>query len=261
MKGSSGQTMNNSGKEAASTWIAIPVFNHGAELVKLLPRLIGHWRGGILVVDDGSTDVDLGQELKAFPSVALLRHGGNRGKGAALLSAAAHLERLGCKTMITLDSDGQHDPADISRFSRLLEGGFEGVIIGDRDFRGSRAPAASRLGRKLSNLLVFLQTGAWLPDTQSGFRAYPVRTLLDVRCISNRFAFESEIIVRAAWRGVEIRSVGISVDYPAGRISHFRHFTDTIRIASVHLLLLAERMSGRRSRNDSGSQPRIFGSR
>jgi uncharacterized protein (DUF2062 family) len=101
-------------------------------------------------------------------------------------------------------------------------------------------PAKSSFGHRFSNFWYHVETGISLPDTQSGYRCYPVRQLENMRFFTNRFEFEIEVIVRAAWKGIPVLFVPVSVYYaPAGeRVSHFRPFIDFTRISLLNTVLV-----------------------
>jgi hypothetical protein len=114
------------------------------------------------------------------------------------------------------------------------------------------APGSSVLGRDFSNFWVRLECGRKLPDTQSGFRLYPVDFLLGERFRSRRYAFEVEVLVRAAWAGLPIRSVEVPVRYPpkGERVSHFHRVKDNLRLSFLHAWLVTRSLLpfGRRKR-------------
>lgn len=218
--------------------IVIPLYNHAATVRQVAEQALAV-HPQVLVVDDGSTDGGA-ETLDGLP-VRLLQHEGNRGKGAAILTAAAEGRRLGMTHIVTIDADGQHDPADFSRFLPAIEARPEAIIVGTRDFATDNVPRSSRFGRRFSNFWLRLQTGRSLGDTQSGFRAYPLRVLERLRLRQAHYAFEVEVLVKAAWAGIELREVDITVYYPpaAERISHFRAFKDNLRLTllNTHLTM------------------------
>ena len=221
--------------------IAIPVYNHGRTLREVVVRAL-RVHSEVLVVDDGSTDG--GSERLAGLPVRVLRHSTNLGKGAAILTAARAAQALGMSHIITLDADGQHDPADIPRFVSVLRDDPAAIVVGKRDFESVPVPGASRFGRAFSNFWLRVQTGLLLGDTQSGFRAYPVAVLGGLKLRERRFAFEIEVLVRAAWAGVELRETDVSVRYqPKGeRVSHFHLILDNLRLSLLNTRLTVRSM-------------------
>jgi len=189
--------------------IVIPVYNHAPTLREVVEgALKAH--GRVLVVDDGSTDGGA-DVLRGLP-VPVIRHARNRGKGAAILTAADEAGAQGVTHMVTLDADGQHDPAEIERFLRLISAHPRALLVGKRDLDGAGAPATRRFGRAFSNFWFRVQTGRRVGDSQSGFRAYPVELLMHLPLRERGFAFEIEVLVRAAWAGVEVRDVDVTED-------------------------------------------------
>lgn len=216
--------------------IVIPVFNHGQTIQKVVDacRAI---HDHVLVVDDGSTD--LPEDFARNIGVTMLRHRTNRGKGAALMTAARHALEKGFTHMVTLDADLQHDARDFSRFKSAVTETPNALIIGKRDFSGTTAPWLSRFGRQFSNFWFRVQTGMSAGDAQSGFRAYPLDILNRLTLKQARYDFEIEVLVKAAWAGVPVRAIDISVHYqaPELRISHFSLLTDNLRLTRLNTKL------------------------
>jgi glycosyltransferase involved in cell wall biosynthesis len=216
--------------------LVIPVFNHGKTLRTVTERSLAVW-ADVLVVDDGSTD--RGLETLSGLDLRMVRHEKNQGKGAAILTAAREAERVGMSHLVTLDADGQHDPADFLRFLPLIRETPLAVIVGKRIFDKNTTPVLSRFGRGFSNFWFRVQTGQVLQDTQTGFRAYPVEVLNGLKLHQKRYAFEVEVLVKAAWAGLEFREVDISVHYPPSveRVSHFKLFKDNLAISLLNTRL------------------------
>lgn len=226
--------------EAIRPLIVIPVYNHAPTLRTVAERAMCF--GPLLVVDDGSSDggVDVLDGLR----IEIIRHAANQGKGAAILTAVARAEELGYTHVITLDADSQHDPADIPRFLQALAEEPMSIVVGARDFNTANVPGASRFGREFSNFWLRVQTGQRLSDTQSGFRGYPVSVLRRLKFSETRYSFEVEVLVRAAWAGLRLRDLPIAVYYPPAeeRVSHFRGFTDNLRISLLNTRLTMRSM-------------------
>ena len=220
--------------------IVIPYFNHPRTLrqVALEARQTGM---AVLVVDDGSTPP--AEPLLEGLDVATLRLAVNRGKGVAIQAAAEFAATHGFSHLITLDADGQHCPAEATRFLAVAAENPWAITVGTRRTAdpAGRFPAASRFGRSFSNFWFRLQTGERLGDTQSGFRCYTVAVLRGLRLRCRRYTFEAEVLVKAAWAGVPLRAIDITVLYPAGaeHVSHFRLFVDNLRFSllNTHLTM------------------------
>ena len=217
----------------------IPVYNNASTLRSVAENVLRHIPD-LLVIDDGSTDADLSSLLADLPLYYCRQE--HRGKGAALRRALAILADSDCEYMLTLDADGQHDPADIPAFLKLAESGENLFGIGCRDFTGQHVPAGSRFGRKLSNRLLRLECGLRSEDTQSGFRLYPVKLLAGRNFRCSDFDFETEVLFLAAEAGAEFHDLPVKVYYPADRITHFRPLPELARLTRLHLRLLGKRM-------------------
>jgi len=224
-----------------SVWCAVPVYNNPATIADVVRRCCEQLPH-VVVIDDGSDEPVQGL-LTGLP-VTVLRHETNRGKGEALLTALRHIAEQGGEWMLALDADGQHDPADIQTFLPLLQEEPNAIHIGTRDFDVPNVPGSSRFGRSFSNFWVQLETGVALPDTQSGFRAYPVQLVSQLPLHSSHYDFEIEVLVRAAWAGLTLSSVAISVWYPpkAERISNFHPRRDNLRLSRMHSRLIGRRL-------------------
>jgi len=164
----------------------------------------------------------------------------NRGKGAAIQAGAKIAETLGFTAVVTLDADGQHDPADAHLLVQVAAESWPAIVLGARRMETENVPTSSLFGRAFSNFWVRLECGQTLPDTQSGFRLYPVALLTQTKFISRRYTFEIEVLVRGSWAGLKILSASVSVYYAPGneRISHFRGFRDNFRLSVLHTWLV-----------------------
>ena len=217
--------------------LLIPVYNHGKTLRGVVEASLreGH---DVLVVDDGSTD----GSLDTVADLPIHRHrlAVNCGKGAAILAGASIAQSLGYDAVITLDADGQHDPADAKLLLAEGAASWPAIVLGARRMDTENVPASSLFGRAFSNFWVRLECGRALPDTQSGFRLYPLALLTQTNFLSRRYTFEVEVLVRGSWAGLSALSTPISVYYPPGkeRISHFRGFRDNWRLTVLHTWLV-----------------------
>ncbi len=223
-------------------WCVVPVYNNAATVKDVVATCRAILRN-VVVVDDGSTDVDLALLLSDL-DVVLLKHEKNLGKGAAILSASRYIGDRGGTYLITIDADGQHDPRDLDRFLPLLQESDSRLVVGCRDFNTDNVPSSSRFGRTFANFWLKAETGCTIDDCQSGFRAYPVHYLNQLRFKGSRYDFEAEVLAKAAWAGMELLMVPISVHYPkpAERISSFRPVLDNLRLTRIHAMLVGRRL-------------------
>jgi glycosyltransferase involved in cell wall biosynthesis len=218
--------------------VVMPTYNNGgtiADVLRRVARLTEH----IVVVIDGCTD-DTRERLGELGDLKLqvVDYAENRGKGYALLAGFKYAISKGYEYVITLDSDGQHYPEDIPLFVEALEKHPHALIIGARNLQQENMPGGNGFANKFSNFWFAVQTGVRLPDTQTGYRLYPLQRLSGVHLITSRYEAELELLVFAAWAGVELVSVPVRVYYPpqGQRVSHFRPFADFGRITLLNTL-------------------------
>lgn len=224
-------------------WCAIPVYNHGGSVVRVA-RACMAWIPRVVVIDDGSTDLDVAGRL-AGSGITVLRHTTRRGKGAALQTALAHIAAQGGRWMITLDADGQHNPDELPRFFAVVAAEPDAVVLGLRDLQGPETPGSCRVRRAVSNFWLLMETGLAIPDAASGFRAYPVDLVTQLPLRTRHFDFDLEVLVRAAWAGLPLRSVPVRArfaDNPT-RASHFELWRDHLRMAWLHARLIVRRIA------------------
>jgi glycosyltransferase involved in cell wall biosynthesis len=184
----------------------------------------------VLVVDDGSTDATAAVAEAA--GAVVLRQQPNQGKGAALRAGFARAIADGALAVVTLDGDGQHDPAELRRFIKAERDRPAELIVGKRDF--GRMPLVRRLSNTAGTILLSAAVGRWIPDNQSGYRLVG-RRLMAAMLASHEdgFAFEVEMIAVCLREGWLIRWVPISTIYGDER-SHIRplhHLREFIAVA------------------------------
>jgi glycosyltransferase involved in cell wall biosynthesis len=218
--------------------VIIPTYNNAGTLARVV-REVQQYTRNVIVVNDGSTD-GTADMLKGFPEVTLVSYPQNVGKGWALRQGFKAATQAGYDYAITIDSDGQHFAADLPTFVDKLEAEGPALLIGARNMAQDGIPGRSSFGHKFSNFWFWFETGLRAPDTQSGYRLYPLAWLRGRRFFTPKYEFEIEVLVRAAWAGVPIGSVPIAVYYPPGkeRITHFRPFQDFSRISVLNTVLV-----------------------
>ena len=225
--------------------VIIPTYNNGKTIADIVTR-VHAITPDIIVVNDGSTD-HTHTALHQLPFIIhRIEYGVNRGKGYALKQGFRMALALGYDDAITIDSDGQHYASDIPKFIAAIRRYTGYLIVGNRfdpslfnETTGRNMNAESRFANKFSNFWFRLQTGIRLDDTQTGFRAYPLRQLRWLNGITSRYEAELELLVFAAWHNVGIRSIPVQVYYPpqSERVSHFRPYYDFARISVLNTVL------------------------
>jgi glycosyltransferase involved in cell wall biosynthesis len=195
----------------------------------------------VIVVDDGSVDGTSAQ-LEGM-DVMLLRHDRNRGKADTLWTGFTRALELGADLVVTLDGDGQHNAEDIPRLLAAYALHPECIVIGSRLHDRANFPARRYYANCFARFWISWAAGYPIADTQTGFRIYPARLLEQFERAhfhGEGFVFESEVLIRAAHRGVRAVAVPIPGIYPkAARASHFRPVIDIlliVRMVAGHLL-------------------------
>ncbi len=222
--------------------VIIPTYNNDKTLEKVING-VREFTEDIIVVNDGSTDRTpqiLGNVIHCNGSLKVIAYQVNRGKGYAIRKGFDLAIREGYDYAITIDSDGQHDPADLPAFIAAVENEPGSLITGDRNLDEKNISCGSRFANTFSNFWFRFLTGIKLKDTQTGFRLYPLGRLKAMRFFTVKYEFETEILVRAAWKGIKIGSVPVRVYYPPReeRVSHYRFFRDFARISLLNACLV-----------------------
>ena len=219
--------------DEAGACVIIPVFNNVSTVGDVVQGTLQHC-STVLVCDDGSTDGS-GANAEAAGAV-VLRHAHNEGKGVALRTLLAEAHRRGFRHAISMDADGQHLASDLPALATALIEEPGSLVLGARNLVAAGAPPSSEFGRRCSNWWIWFETGLRLPDTQSGFRGYPVPEVMELGAGHRRYEFETDVLLRAAWAGIPIRSRPITVIYSASRTTHFRLVLDNVRIVALNTL-------------------------
>ncbi|MCF6223046.1 MAG: DUF2062 domain-containing protein [Flavobacteriaceae bacterium] len=219
------------------TCIIIPTYNNDKTLNRVIDGIL-IYTNQIIIVDDGSTD-QTAAILKTYTNLNQIHFPKNRGKGKALREGFKKAMSLGYDYAITIDSDGQHYPDDIPVFIEALKKDKGTLFIGSRNMTHNSVPKGSSFGNKFSNFWFWAETGIKLIDTQSGFRLYPLNPLSGIKFYTNKFEFEIEVIVKAAWREIPVKNIPVKVLYDEKeRVSHFRPIKDFTRISILNTWLV-----------------------
>ena len=194
----------------------IPAHDEAPRIGAVVEAAIAHVP--VLVVDDGSSDET--STVAEAAGATVLRQVPNQGKGAALRAGFARAIADGVLAVVTLDGDGQHDPAELPGFLEAERVHPVELIVGKRDF--GRMPLVRRLSNVLGTLLLSAAVGRWIPDNQSGYRLVGRRLMAEMLASrEDGFAFEVEMIAVCLREGWPIRWVPITTIYGDER-SHIR---------------------------------------
>lgn len=227
--------------EPSRAVILIPSLEPDDRLPEYVDRLIASGFDRVIIVDDGSSEryQPIFTALNEKDGVKVLHHEVNRGKGCALKTGYAYiLDKISdCTGVITADADGQHTVEDCRKLAEALEAPVRALYLGSRDFNQSDVPPKSRFGNKTTSFVFRLLYGIWLPDTQTGLRAFKREDLpfmIDVP--GERFEYEMQVLIACARAKLPMKPITIRTVYEnenAG--THFHPIRDSYRIYKVIL--------------------------
>lgn len=198
----------------------IPAYNEETTIADVIKRT-RDFVDEIIVVNDGSKDRT--QEIAMAQNVTVVSHVINRGLGAAIGTGFAAAQVHGADLAITLDADGQHDPAEIQKFIEAAKAGAD-VVIGSRMLTRKGMPWYRQVANVLGNITTFVLFGAWVTDSQSGFRAFTSHALSQIEIKTNRMEVSSELIAEAKRHQLKLTEVPIKAIYTDYSLSKGQSF-------------------------------------
>ena len=219
----------------------IPVYNHEAAVPAVVDSLL-HSGLPCLLVDDGSSPACAAvlAQLAQLEHVTLLTLPNNQGKGGVVMAGFREAARLGFSHALQVDADGQHDLREVQTFIHTSRQHPDAVICGYPEYDDS-VPKGRLYARYLTHVMVWINTlSLQIRDSMCGFRLYPLPptlALIESTKIGKRMDFDSDILVRLAWRNQPMRWLPTRVHYPQDGLSHFRLFHDNALISSMHTKL------------------------
>jgi glycosyltransferase involved in cell wall biosynthesis len=223
--------------------VVLPAYNEAAMIATVIgniPRQIGSCAVTPIVVDDGSSDAtaDAARGAGAY----VLRHMANLGVGAATITGLKAAMQLDVDVIVTMDADGQHDPADIARLVHsLIDGQFD-VVIGSRMMNSAGMPI-SRIGANLLlNLVTFIVYGKIVSDSQSGFKVFSRDALRVLDLNSTGYEICSEIIGEIYKKKLRYKSVPVQAVYTPYSRRKGQHFLNGINLILGLLMRLMRRV-------------------
>lgn len=218
--------------------VVMPVYNNAGTVGRVAESVLAEGYR-LIAVSDGSDDGTL-EVLESFGDrIELVSYPVNRGKGYALVCGFRRAAALGFRYAVTIDADGQHAVSDIDRMVSVSRANPDAVIIGSRRLDAENMPSANTFANRFSNFWFAVHTLHRIPDTQSGFRVYPLSFYGRYKAVTSRYEAELEMIVRGAWKGLGMVPCAVSVYYPdeKDRVTHFHPWKDGFRISVLNTVL------------------------
>jgi glycosyltransferase involved in cell wall biosynthesis len=199
--------------------VGIPSYNEEIAIGSLVLR-VSQYADKVVVLDDGSTDRTA--DIARLAGAEVIQHDKNLGKGAALRDLFAYATQCDVDVLVIIDGDGQHNPDDIPLLVSPVIRGEADFVNGSRYLIGkSDTPSYRRFGQLVLDNFTRVGSGRDLPvtDTQSGFRAFSMKTAHIFKFTSNTLGIESEMLMDAAKAQLRIKEVDVSVRYDVGHSS------------------------------------------
>jgi UDP-N-acetylglucosamine---dolichyl-phosphate N-acetylglucosaminyltransferase len=172
--------------------IVIPIYNEAKVIGGVIEEIRAQGFEHIVVVDDGSADESYA--VASAHDVLALRLKINRGKGAAVKTGIMAANLLGADVVVTMDGDGQHDPADIAPLIAPILESRSDVVLGSRLLNRETMPFRKKIANSIGNLVTWLFYGLLVSDSQSGFRAYSRYAALIIDTKADKYEYDSKVI-------------------------------------------------------------------
>jgi glycosyltransferase involved in cell wall biosynthesis len=179
----------------------------------------------VLVCNDGSDD--LTEEIAESLGAKVIRHNRNVGYGAAIRSLFNSARELGADVLVTLDADGQHNPAEIPEIVKPIIQGTADISIGSRFMDTQKRvdmPLYRKLGIEIITRLVNGSSRTSISDAQSGFRAYNRKAIDSFKIVETGMGASVEILLEAIKNGLTICEVPSTCKYKSnGEATSTKH--------------------------------------
>lgn len=220
----------------------IPNYNHTVLLAQLIANLAKH-NLPIIMVNDASC-----QQARAifhalaeqYSCLSVIDHLENQGKGGAVQTGLSAAFTLGYSHAVQVDADGQHDLNDVDKLIAESKK-YPQALISGKPVYDQSIPKHRYYARNITHFWVWVETLSFkIKDTMCGFRVYPLASsvqLIQQTKLGKRMDFDIEVMVRLAWKNVELRFIDTKVAYPEHGVSHFRAFEDNMLISWLHTRL------------------------
>lgn len=215
----------------------IPAYNEATVIGDVVKHATS-FADEVIVVDDGSNDRTA--EIAENAGARVYSHVINRGLGATLATGIAAGLKNGGDILITLDADGQHDPAEIPNFVQAIEENGVDAVIGSRLLHGEGMPFIRRVYNRIGNMITYALFGIWTTDSQSGYRAFTRQGASKLELKTNRMEVSSEFLKEIHDKKISFCEIPCSVKYTEYSMSKGQSFT--VGISTLLKLVLRRLM-------------------
>tara|TARA_S200000501_G_scaffold37297_2_gene30775 strand:+ start:11734 stop:12396 length:663 start_codon:yes stop_codon:yes gene_type:complete len=204
------------------TAILIPSYNSNKQLDQLIKKIKDKLNNQIIVVDDGSPN-----PIKInYNDISLIQNEDNMGKGLSLQRGFQFARQKGFKNVITMDSDLQHDPDELSLFLDVQDD--VDFVLGYRE-RDASMPVSRKFSNWITSRIISSLTKITIKDSQCGYRRYSLSAIENFNYVETGFQYESEILIKAINEKSIVEQVKVSTIYDKNNKSYIKHFSDTIK--------------------------------
>ncbi|OUW20743.1 MAG: hypothetical protein CBD21_03975 [bacterium TMED161] len=204
------------------TAILIPSYNSNKQLDQLIKKIKDKLNNQIIVVDDGSPN-----PIKInYNDISLIQNEDNMGKGLSLQRGFQFARQKGFKNVITMDSDLQHDPDELSLFLDVQDD--VDFVLGYRE-RDASMPVSRKFSNWITSRIISSLTKITIKDSQCGYRRYSLSAIENFNYLETGFQYESEILIKAINEKSIVEQVKVSTIYDKNNKSYIKHFSDTIK--------------------------------
>ena len=188
---------------------ALPAYNEEKYIGTVVLKARQHV-AEVIVVDDGSTDGTA--HIAELAGATVVRHGTNKGYGAAIQSILTEAKKRAPDVLVLFDADAQHDPSDIPAAVKPILEGYD-LVVGSRKQQKGNVPLYRHFGQKILSYASRFLSKTNLVDSESGFRVFSARAITELELRQNGMAVSAETIAEAAEKGLRITDIPISVTY------------------------------------------------
>ena len=204
------------------TAILIPSYNSNKQLDQLIKKIKDKLNNQIIVLDDGSPN-----PIKInYNDISLIQNEDNMGKGLSLQRGFQFAKQKGFKNVITMDSDLQHNPDELSLFLDVQDD--VDFVLGYRE-RDASMPISRKFSNWITSKIISSLTKITIKDSQCGYRRYSLSAIENFDYTETGFQFESEILIKAINEKSIVEQVKVSTIYDKNNKSYIKHFSDTIK--------------------------------